>query len=264
MFPSTRQLLLPIFVAACWPGLAVAAARAQDGEPASRPGLREECFALELQGEPQGLARWRRRDDGIGFELELDAWFTQDRVRIHMVEREHPRDAKFVWRELGPQGGRTLIVRRGPDRRTLEILEWGGRECLREQIRNEGSIEFLPRLVELARGGRAGRFMAFDPLSRTVEALEWSHAPVPGAVLASASGARTSAVNAPDELDASEGPDREAILRRADGTLACRCSFRGERLVAFTWNEGGVQARRIDRAEFERRLADYESGTREG
>jgi len=246
-------------------GLATAAAVAQDGEPGSPQALREECFALELEGEPQGLARWRRRDDGAGFELELDVWFTLDRVRIHVVERGHPLDAKFVWREMRGQGGRTLIVRRSQDRRTLEMLEWGGRECLREESRAEEPIQFLPGLVELARAGRMGRCMAFDPLSRSVESLEWSSTPPSEATCASISRIRPAAVDSPVQPDASgEGePDREVVLRRADGTLAGRYCFRGERLVAFTWNEGGIHAGRIERAEFERRLADYESGTRE-
>jgi hypothetical protein len=252
-----------MLAAACLAGFASAATLAQDGQPAPAQTLREECFALELEGEPQGLARWRRRDDGLGFELELDVWFTADRVRIHMVEREHPRDAKFVWRELRGQGGRTLVVRRSPDRRKLDILEWGGRECLREEGRAEEPIQFLPGLVELARAGRTGRCMAFDPLGRAVEALECSSVPPSEAICASVSRTGPDAVDSADDPDASEEPDRETVLRRADGTLAGRYCFRGERLVAFTWNEGGVLARAIERAEFERRLADYESGTRE-
>lgn len=233
------------------PSIALAlglAAGAGSQTPATE--VRAECFALALEtpveGEPQhvGLARLSRTEVGGDTLLEWELTFAADELQVLHVERFDPAGAKLVWREVGRGRGRTVLAELASEGSTLRVVDWSS-ERAREDVLVETSALLPLAQLELARRGELcdGAQSVFDPLSRALEVREtrtrFEPAPVAGGGASQAT---------PGE--------REVEARRADGTLAWSARFRGDELVGYRWQAGGLVARRISAAEFEReRLA---------
>ncbi|MCK6448995.1 MAG: hypothetical protein L6Q99_21575 [Planctomycetes bacterium] len=214
--------------------------------------LRVECFVLELDtpvaGTSQhvGVAKLTRTELGADTLFEWDLHFALDDLRVLHVERYTEDGAKLVWREVGPGRGRTLLAELAHDADTLRVVDWST-EREREDVHVGASLLLPLGELELARRNELcdGVQTVFDPLSREPEPRESS----------------TRFAGVPVE-DASAEPvseawrlEREVSARRRDGTHAWSARFVGDELVAYAWQPGGLVARRIEAAEYERERA---------
>lgn len=190
-----------------------------------------------------GIVEFRRRPVDGGWQLEQDVAFPFEGVRLMAVECLSAKSPRLVWREVTPRGGRTIFAEWMARSQELKVLEWGLDGSLRESLETSRGAIMPHYLLELVRSGRVdgGSFEVFDPLRGRLEhwTLEQRY------VLGEPGDERT----AEDPTH----PQREIELRRDDGTLAGRYRFEGTELVAFQWQEGGLELRRIDPAEYEER-----------
>ena len=164
---------------------------------------------------------------------------------LHHVETGSVEGPRLVWREWRPGAGRTLIVEVEAGR-GLSLVEWGREEGLRTRVAAPADVLLPLRFLELARHGRMaqGAFACFDPLSRSVECLEVDLA-VQG--------------DGTVEGDVADGAlERRVSTHRADGTRAGSYVFRGDELIEVRWQAGGLVAKRIERADYDARLASVE------
>lgn len=243
------RVLLLVLLAAGAPGSPQDAAPAEPSTP-----LREELFVLELAqpadpaaGEQPplavGVAALRRSSDEHGEGIEWDLRFLDADTRVHHVESWRDGVPRLVWREWRPGAGRTLMA--GLESKGgLSLVEWGREEGLRTRIEAPPDTLLPLRFLELARRGEwtEATVACFDPLSRTVERLEVELAPQGGS---------------PGDPPAVPA-ERRVTTRRADGTHAGSYTFRGEELTEVRWQSGGLVARRIERADFDARIASAE------
>lgn len=219
--------------------------------------LRVECFVLELDtpvagSSPHvGIAKLTRTELGADILFEWDLQFALDDLRVLHVERYTADGAKLVWREVGPGRGRTLLAELAHDADTLRVVDWST-ERAREDVHVGASLLLPLGELELARRNELcdGVQTVFDPLSRAPEPRE-SSTRFRGVLLDDA----TTAAN-------SEAwrLEREVSTRRLDGTHAWSARFVGDELLAYAWQPGGLVARRIDTAEYDRERAVLDAG----
>lgn len=191
--------------------------------------------------EEVGFLLWRRSVDEGGITLEWDLCFHESETRVLEIERREAQATHLVYREMQPRSGRTLRADWIDEGSTLRLREWGGRNG--QQLRLEdcaggrfrlGLLEELREASELPSSMRV-----FDPLSRRFEHLTVSV-----------------------EAGAPDGPwaaGRLLRLTRDNGSSAGAWLVRDGVPVAFQWQSGGLRARRIDLAEYERRLEQLEA-----
>lgn len=184
-----------------------------------------------------GLVELRRHEQGGGPQLELEVSFPVEDIRVLAVECLDPRAPRLVWREVSGGAGRTVFAEWTAESEELRVLEWGLDGRLRERrSTREGAVMPL-YLLELIRSGSAnlGSFEVLDPLAHDLET--WS-------------------VSTTYEREGEEY-DRIVELRRTDGSLAGRYTFRGDELSSFRWHVGGLVARRIDADAYAEREAAW-------
>lgn len=240
------RLVLAIVLTLLQQGAPAASAR-EAGSAHQTPGA--EYFVLELAPAPDaprpalptevGLATWRRRVEADGQQCEWELRFRDDDTRVLQVERVRDGRRELVWREWRPGSGRTLLASRDPASASIELVEWGRRQSLRLRFEAAGAALFPLELLELARRGElaAGPLTLFDPLSRSLSEVR-------------------AAITVADRPEPSA--ERTLALSRPDGTCAGTWRLRGEELLGFRWQDGGLEARRIDAEEHARRLAAME------
>jgi len=214
-------------------------------EPRLATSPREEFFVLECSlpadagaraaVEQVGLARWSARG-GERAQVELEARFFEDGLRVHQVESASGSERELVWREWRPSDGRTLIARaRGG---ALDLVEWGRHEPLRTSLPAPADLCFPLHLVEALRIERGAlqreALLRFDPLGRRSESLQLVEHERAGDV-------------------------RTLELRDDSGACAGRYEFDGERLRSFRWQGGALIARAIEPADYAR-LAQERTG----
>lgn len=185
---------------------------------------------------PQGVMKYLAGpapEGGLRVETELQ--FFSERLRVLHAERVGALERRLVFRELGPRSARTffLTARRGEP---CEATELGGAEVVRRTFAE--SSEFPLGLVESARRGLA--------LPKDVAVLEPLGAVLESLALATRGGFE----------------ERTLEARREDGSLRWSVSFRAEEPVAWSWQEGGAQARLIPQAEYERLKGEHELSVR--
>lgn len=233
------------------------------------PLLREEFFELTLDREDTargrvaattvGVLAWRCRS-GPDAQLEWDLSMPLDGGRLLEVEPQTPTGPQMIWRELRPGAGRSLTVNWDDDGQTLNTLEWGREETVRRRIpAPEGSVLPLFLLEQMRRGDAGhGRFLVFDPLSLALEPVELStriFTVAPGGSKR-AMGPTVQAALLSFELR------REITLKRDDGTLAGEYLFRGNELLSFRWQTGGISGRRIAESEYSERIGELQRAAR--
>lgn len=190
-----------------------------------------------------GLVEFHRKRVNGGWQLEQDVDFPFEHVRLMAVECLSPKSPRLVWRELTPQGGRTVFAEWTARNEQLKVYEWGQDGSLRETLdAREGAI--MPQyLLELVRAGTvtSGRYGVFDPLVGDIVewTLEVSNLPDPDAPTGEEQLTSNSALGL-----------RQAEFRRSDGSLAGRYRFAGDDLVEFEWQEGCLRLRRITAEEY--------------
>lgn len=207
-----------------------------------------EHFVLELRtpsgaarssgaAKPVGVARWLRRASEGRVQLEFEARFFDENLRVHQVETFGPKGRELVWREWRPAQGRTLHVQ--VEGGVARVVEWGGLEALRERWSAPADLVFPLQLVELARGGTAPQAwrergpLRFDPLGRVYERVRiQAQAPDAGGGLA---------------------------LVREDGSSAGVFRFESGALASFAWQAGALRGRAIGAQEYAELLAQAES-----
>ncbi len=182
-----------------------------------------------------GLVAFHKRPVDGGWQLEQDVVFPLEEVRLMAVECLSATSPRLVWREITPDGGRTIFAEWTARSEELKSIEWRMDGSLRESVSTSRGAVMPQYLLELARTGRlvAGRFEVFAPLGGALET--WT-----GAV---------SYLRANEEAEASDSTQeytRRIEFRRDDGTLAGRYLFEGGELTSFQWQEGSIRARRID------------------
>lgn len=245
--PRWRQLVLLVALVGALPR----APKPQVAEPP--PALRvadasDEHFVLELRvpsqaarsssaAKPVGLARCVRRASDGRVQLELEARFFDDNLRVHHVETFGPKGSELVWREWRPGQGRTLHVHVADG--VARVVEWGGLEALRERWSAPEDLVFPLQLVELARSGAAPPAwgergpLRFDPLGRVCERVRLR--------------ARTQAAGG------------GLTLLRDDGSSAGLFAFESGVLASFAWQAGELRGRAISAQEYAELLAQGES-----
>lgn len=190
--------------------------------------------------EPAGYLLWRRSEGEDGATLEWDVRFLERDTRVLEIERPAAAGAALVYRELRPQSGRTLSAEWVEQGSALRLREWGGPEGLQLRLDDCDGGRFRLGLLEDLRAAAAPPRAArvFDPLGRRFEhlAVEVEHGPADGP----RSGARI------------------VRLTREDGSSAGAWLLRGEEVLGFQWQAGGLRARRIDAQEYDRRMAEIE------
>jgi len=199
----------------------------------------DEHFVLELRtpnagaratsaAKPVGVARWVRRALDGRTQLELEARFFDEELRVHHVETFGPKGRELVWREWRPGQGRTLHVH--VEGGFARVVEWGGLEALRERWSAPEDLVFPLQLVELARSALAPTAwgergpLRFDPLGRVCERVRIQLRPE----------------------EAATG----VVLQREDRSSAGAFSFEGGALVSFAWQAGELRARAIGAQEY--------------
>ncbi|HVS17360.1 MAG TPA: hypothetical protein VMT18_02080 [Planctomycetota bacterium] len=188
--------------------------------------------------ETVGFLSWRRSAGEAGPTLEWDLRFSERETRLLEVERGEAGGAGLVYREMQPHAGRTLSAEWIDDGTALRLREWGGPQGLQLRLEDCAGGRFRLSLLEELRGNatppRSAR--VFDPLSRRFEHLTIDV-----------------------EEGAVDGPwagARLVRLSRADGSSAGAWFLRGEAVLGFQWQAGGLRARRIDAEEYSRRLEE--------
>ncbi len=179
-----------------------------------------------------GLVELRRTTLEGSPQLELDASFPFERIRVLAVECLNPRSPRLVWREVSGGAGRTVFAEWTAESEELRVMEWGIDGRLRERSTTSGGAVMPHYLLELVRAGSVttGTFEVFDPLGHSLES--WS---------LSTTYQRAEATG----LEYA----RQAEFHRADGTLAGRYLFHGTELIRFQWQAGGAIATRISEEE---------------
>ena len=210
------------------------------------PGLRVEHFVLESPAVESGsdpvevglVCLRRRAIEGVpegGRQLECEWLFRrpsepgEDEHVLH-VERDAGPGPALVWREWGARRSRCLTAERTPDGSGLLLVETSRGGIPRETVPAGRDVAFPLEIVERAREGKLAKGICarFEPLARAIEGLAVSTTP---------------------------GEVRIVELLREDKSSAGRFEFRGTELVGFTWQEGGLRARRVTEEEYARRLA---------
>lgn len=199
--------------------------------------VRLEWFRLDagLPGEtPLGLVRLARASCANGdLRLESETLFFDVGARVLHVERLEDETMAVVWREIGPEHGRTVRVEW--DRRTesLDFSDTSRGQLHRRRIDAGGGVLTPLYLLEHLRAGRLseGSFPRLAVDTGAVETLRHELGPAPAPLLQHG---------------------RLSTWRRSDGCLAGRYAVVGERLVAFQVQEGGPIARVITEAEYRR------------
>jgi len=241
------------------------APRGQDGGEVSAPlaagdRLRCEYFVLEAvvppppgrlaEGEPDPLAgplavaAWRRRDKRGETVLERDFVFPGG-VRAWHVERHGPARSRLIWRELGPDGGRSWFCEWDPEDRSWETTSWGLGDPIHGLAAGGREVRMPLQLAERVREGRtsAGTLPCFDPLRGCVEACHLERGGT--AALAPEVVARlVEPGESPRVLDVVD-------VRRADQSLVVRLIYRADELAGFQLHDGELLARRIDAETYE-------------
>ncbi len=225
-------------------------ARDQGAVAPAAPRFEEEHFSLELMpaaagddatsllsaqhGTPAGWLVVRRHTSGDARQLEIEVRFLHQRSRAIHVEQLDGAARRLVWREIGPDATRTLTAQR--DRAELSLREWVGRERVDSVLANSRNALFALELLEQLRAGQVPEAAeVFDPLSRSIERWFLRSELVP------------------------EAGTRRIEALRADGSLAGRWTFEGTSLAGFSWQRGGLLARRIDPQQFSRAWIDWET-----
>lgn len=216
--------------------------------------LREECFALELESTDDrgavtqrtvgtAVLRVRANDDGGGAEWEVR--FDDDTARVLHVEEWRPDARKLVWREWRPGSGRTVVAEGSADARQLQLVEWGRANRSRSVVASQGTLHLPLELLERARSGElpTGPLECFEPLANAAERVHVA-------------------------VEFAQGADDGTLARRwtllaEDGVTVGSFLFLADELVEFRWQGGGLLARRIEREEFQTRLASPASATDE-
>jgi len=251
-------------------GLTAAAAR--QTAPAE-DAVREEFFVLETvpedldphsaesleapraEARAVGLVAWRRRDDADGTLLEQDVRFPEEEARVLHIERHAQAGPTLVWREWRPDRGRTVIVEPAEQGGGFRVLEWGQEEPLRAEL--EADTVFPLSLLERIRAGdlAAGSVRVYDPLSGRAEPLTVRE--VGPAATARPAAAPVEAVEAAAGEEPAPAPRRVVELVREDGSLAGAYVLAGDGVRAFQVQAGRLRARRIEPAEYRRRLDEH-------
>lgn len=190
--------------------------------------------------EAAGYLLWRRSEGAQGATLEWDVRFVERETRVLEIERPGAGGTTLVYRELRPQSGRTLSAEWIDEGSALRLREWGGPVGLQQRLDDcDGGRFRLGLLEDLRRDDRtSGAARVFDPLARRFEHLRVEV-----------------------EHGAAEGPwagTRMVRLAREDGSSAGAWLLRGEEVLGFQWQAGGLRARRIDAQEYARRMSDLD------
>lgn len=186
-------------------------------EVESPPGTHVQHFRLDpggRKGPPIGLARYVAGPDGEGTRVELELSWFEPELRLIQTERESDYGRLLVFREVRPDGGRTLFLTGDPGR-PWSCHELGGRLPLRREYPAGGELPLL--LVEAFRRGREvpPEAPTFDPLRARFE---------------------------PTHVRVSEGTFE---LRTVDGALRFAVELEGSRLAGWRWQPGGPVARPV-------------------
>lgn len=286
-------MVLPPLLAAPLVAAAALAGRALAPPPPGSvaPRVRVEHFVVERAvQDPEGRRRTeavavvalrRLRLDGVAIR-ERDVQFREAGARLLLDEVTGEGAPRLVWRELrtSPTAGRTWMVERGADGSTLFTQGWGRRAAVHGRLEGGAEALFPLELLEHLRREPHPRATAttLDPLTESVVALSVACFPVDLRASAELARVPSSAARA---LARPLGPAccaltaaatlgrtvlglaldgrRTLELRCADGSLAGRYVFEGERLVAFQWQEGPRWARRIDERRYLELAAKWRS-----
>jgi hypothetical protein len=179
---------------------------------------------------PLGLGRWIRTP-GRGFgehRSEVELQFFEAETRLSHVETMLPGTRKLLWREVRPQGGRTLMLS-GAASSGFTVVDSTQGGVHRSSL--GGARGLLPlELVESVRRGQTymGTFPIFQPLGGRFEELQ---------------------VFTEDSRDENGYAVVELRLSEDDGTLRADYRFRRGELVEFGWRADGPRARRISATE---------------
>lgn len=203
----------------------------------SSGGVREhrlECFELrgEPGGPPLGFASLHRSDEPGATQLEWQILFHDSEgegdIQVWHVETHDGQGRRWVWRERAAEDARSLVVESSDD--CLELVEWGQRTALRQQLSVPANSFFPLELCERLREGEppAADVALLDPLSNSIEQLRLVTLP---------------AEHAPG---APESELRRYELLRADGSLFAAWTFLGKELVGFQWQRDGLVAVRVE------------------
>ncbi len=182
---------------------------------------------------PLGVARWMRTP-GRGFgehRSELEIYFFDSRTRLSHIETMLPGERRLLWREVRPQGGRTLLLD-GASSAGFSIVDTNGGEVRRSEIDAERGL--LPlEIVEAARKGQVymGSFSIFQPLAGGFETLQ---------------------LRTRRSRDAHGYGLRDLLITEPDGTQRASYRFRRGELFEFGWRQDGPRARRVSEEEFAR------------
>ena len=214
------------------------------------PGMRIETFRLDAaevdpvergSTPPLGLVRWisapgPHAEPGWRAECEV-LLFAEGRRVIHTERLDHER-RELVFRELGDRSGRTLRFIWRPDGTAVSTEATGDEVRRRTFDLSRGAV--LPlAVVELARRGAEWRDQVpvFMPLANELETLSVEVR--------------------------REGEARVLVLEDAAGLLRGSYRFEGRSLVAFRWQNGGLLATAVERAEHDHWLGQHETWRRD-
>jgi hypothetical protein len=214
------------------------------------PGTRVEYFRLDTvevepaeraSTPPVGLVRWISAPpsgEAPGWRAECEVlFFAEGRRVIHSERLDHER-RELVFREVGERSGRTLRLVWTPDGQAVST-EATGDEVRRRTFDLAGGAVLPLAVVELARRGAAWRdeVPVFLPLANAIETL---------------------VVELSDE-----GATRTLRLSDAEGLGRGSYRFQGRSLVAFRWQDGGLLASAVERAEHDHWLAQHRAWQRD-
>jgi hypothetical protein len=225
--------------------------------PESSTSFKAEYFVVDdpagggTLAEARAVCTIRRRHARGAWTLEREVLFRHGPVRVQHVEQHGQDRTRLVWRELGPEGGRTWLAQRAADAPYFETTTWGATKRVHGEIPGAAGVVAPLQWSAQARAAvvEAQTRSCLAPLTGSAEEwtleldADWRPGPdeLPVALAAPVGQPPT---------DSAGLPLRRYRWRRADGSLARSEVYRGARLITFRWHADGVWARPIDATQF--------------
>lgn len=214
---------------------------AQAPAPVADGATRVEHFVLEEPTEagprPVAVIALRRVPGEAGLLLEQEYVFREAGLRILIDEHHEPageaRSPRLVWRELrsSPATGRTWLAEWDLEQASVVTANHGTQAPVHGALPGRRPVFPLALVEALRLGAVPARVETLDPLARERVTLLLQ--------------------------ESVEGPRRQVLLEREDGSFAGRYVFEGDALVELQLQRGRV-ARPCRSAEFERLARRWE------